>query len=151
MHFIVVVLMLLAACPSLAQESGTGIAAPGLVAPDMPEPSRLPDGPLEQMPTEAVSVRFLVEHRTALNEKKVAVHGVIVSTLLGEKACPPDRGMCAQPRITLADTADASRDTSYDLVILLPEGGDDAYAIGQIVDVSGIVSASPAGAVMRKE
>ena len=163
MRFIHAIAMLLLAFPACAQEhggavpdgqimqSGTGIAAPVFVEPDAREPFRFPDSPLEKMPTGAVSVQFLVEHRTALHDQKVTVHGVIVSTLLGDKACPPDRGMCAQPRIMLADTADAARDTAYDLVMLLPEGGDDAYEVGQIIDISGTVSASPASVIMRKE
>src|ERR1019366_3451582 len=130
-------------------QNGVGFAEPAVVSPDKPEQSRFPDEPLKERPAGAISVKFLVEHRTALNEKKATVHGVIVATLLGDKACPPDRGMCAQPRITIADSADASRNTSYDLEILLPEGVNDSYDIGQFVDVSGVISASPVAVVMR--
>jgi len=153
------VILLLFSFPALAEEeiegqqsiqSGTGIAVP--VTPmDAPEQEVLPDEPLEQVPAEAVTVQFLVEHRSALNEKKITVHGVVISALLGEDACPPDRGMCAQPRVIIADTSGEERDTRYDLVILLPEGGNDAYAAGQTVDVTGVVSASPSAVVMRKE
>ncbi len=128
-------------------EGSTGIAVPvdPLAAP------LLPDLPLEQAVTEAVTPRFVMEHRSALNEKKVTVRGTVVYVLLGDKACPPDRGMCAQPRVTLADSGDAARDAGYDLTVLLPEGDTAVYEIGQVAELTGTVSASAAGAVMRRE
>jgi hypothetical protein len=143
-----------APCPGKdgSAESSTGTVSPQqIVYPDQPGSAYGPDYPLETPPATPVTVKFLVEHRTALNEKRVTVHGVIVATLLGDKACPPDRGMCAQPRITIADIANSSRDTSYDLEILLPEEGNDSYNIDQIVDISGTVSASPSAVILSKE
>jgi hypothetical protein len=130
------------------ESSGTGIAAP--VNPAAAPP--LPDLPLEQEITGAVSPRFVIQHRSALDGKKIAVRGLVVSSLTGEAACPPGRGMCAQPRVTLSDGEDGvAPDPTFDLVVLLPEGDTGVYERGQEVELTGIVSASAFAAVLRKE
>ncbi len=103
-----------------------------------------------------LSVKSLVQHRTALNGKSVIVKGHVVSTLLGEAACPSGNdslrsgpGGCGQPRIELADTTEASRDTNYDLTVLLNET-DQGYRVGHAVTVIGIVSATKEAVVVRK-
>lgn len=163
MRILVLLALLLLAAPAWADkyqpetiqgqsiQSGVGIAEPVHTSPDSREPEPyIPDNALDKIPAEPVSVQFLVEHRSALNEAKMTVRGVIISTLLGDKACPPDKGMCAQPRITIADKADLSRDKNYDLVILLPEEKVFAYEIGQFVEVSGTVTGNPYTVMMRK-
>lgn len=126
---------------------GTGIAAPvSTVAPV------LPDLPLEQDIAGPVTPRFVIEHRSALDGKSITVQGVIVSALTGEAACPPGRGMCAQPRVTLSDgEAGVAPDPAFDLVVLLPEGDDTGYTRGQEAEVRGRVSASGFTAVLHKE
>lgn len=143
-------------------ESGGVDGAPGVIegssgvtgfAVPHKQPPMLPDNPLQDAVQEPVTVQFLVEHRSALNEKKIQVHGIIVATLLADKACGngSTMRMCAQPRITLADTAQDTRDMSYDLTILLPETDKTPYATGQILDVSGMVMGSAYSVVMMKE
>ena len=101
------------------------------------------DYPLESIPITSISVKYLVEHRSALNEKVVVVRGVVVSTLLGEKACPRDIGgfgvlMCAQPRIFLADIMNENRDPLYDLMVIVGEEEKD-YKIGETITIKVLV------------
>ena len=132
-------------------ESGEGNAEPGTVtASPEPQPPSLPDEPLEA-PKGAQSVKFVVEHRTALNDQHVTVHGIVVSALLHDKACRARPGMCAQPRITIADSADATRNKAYDVEVILPDGDKTVYAQGQIVDLTVSVSGSEGGVVLEKE
>lgn len=128
--------------------SGSGIVAPVNTA--VPPP--LPDLPLEQEVTGPVTPRFVIEHRSALDGKSITVQGVVVSALTGEAACPPGRGMCAQPRVTLSDgEAGVAPDPAFDLVVVLPEGDDTGYTRGQEAEVQGRVSASGFTAVLHKE
>jgi hypothetical protein len=129
-------------------EDGYGIVKPGFAS--AIQPRALPDAPIDGRVDDPMTVQFLIEHRSALNGKEVSVHGIVVGALLGEAACPPDRGACAQPRLTLADTSVPYRDTGYDLTILLPGNDTTSYSIGQILDLSGIVSGSADGVMMRK-
>ncbi len=137
--------------PGVQSIQGSSIAETGVIYPDQIPDSLLPDLPLEAFPSEAVSVQFLVEHRTALHEKKVTVRGVTLSVLVGEDACPSSGGMCAQPRLTLADNAAESRDARYDLVVLFPEGGGEGFSAGESTEISGTVSASPQAVVLRAD
>ena len=130
------------------EDEGSGTSGTGTVQPG--QPRVLPDEPVSGALQEPVTVTFLVEHRSALNEQNVEVHGIIVAALLADKACPPDRGACAQPRITLADTTSESRDKGYDLPVLLPEGDETPYSLGQILDISGTVSGETYGVVMTR-
>lgn len=94
------------------------------------------DEPLDTLPTKPISVKDLVEHRSALNGQTVWLRGVVVATLLGEKACPPDRGMCAQPSIFLAETTNANRNPHYDVRILVSEAEQEAaYPIGETIEL----------------
>ncbi|MBI3576602.1 hypothetical protein HY086_01010 [Candidatus Gottesmanbacteria bacterium] len=138
----------------------TGTISSGQVTVGVPKPdglSKYPDLPLGNLDlSKPLSVKAVAEHRTALNDKSVIVNGLVVSTLLGEAACPsgndplrPGPGGCGQPRIVLADTIEASRDTNYDLTVLLNER-DQGYTVGQAVTVAGIVSSSKEAVVVRK-
>lgn len=109
-----------------------------------------PDLPLTSVPDEAVTVKFLIEHRSALDGKTVKVRGVVVGTLLGEAACP-SRGMCANPRIYLSDMSAENRDKAYDLTVLVNEGEQKgAYPVGIFREIQGIVAGSKSGVVIRK-
>lgn len=119
---------------------------------------KIKDLPLEKIVT-PLSIKDAIEHRSALNGKIITVKGYVVFTLLGEEACPTNKenGMtpspqgCAEPRIMLADTQDEDRDTSYDLLVLVAEAENDLdYKIGQSVEITGQVDASPSAIVLRK-
>lgn len=126
----------------------------GVVSPVDPETAGLapyPDEPFPSIPAEpTLSIKFLVEHRTALNGKTVTIQGFVVYALLGEDACPGGGiGACAQPRIFLADTTDQGRNKDYDVMILL--GEKDNYNIGQHVIVTGVVSSSKVAVYLTKD
>lgn len=131
--------------------TGTGSVGGGTVT-GVPttEPPALPDLPLDP-PAGPQSVKFIVEHRTALNDQQITVHGVIVAAILPNKACRSDKGMCAQPRLTLADTADEARNKAYDVDVILPDDDKSAYAQGRIVDIPVTVSGSEGGILLEKE
>ncbi|MEZ0225239.1 MAG: hypothetical protein ACAH83_11840 [Alphaproteobacteria bacterium] len=141
-------------------DGDTGVTEPGVISspaspglPDAPvsgPQTGLPDEPLLP-PSQVQSVKFVMEHRTALDGQRVTVHGVITYALPPGKACPPGQGACAQPRIIIADKDDAARNKAYDLTILLPEDDQTAFAEGQIVDISGTVSGSADGVTVMKE
>ena len=116
--------------------------------------ANVPDIPYTTIP-KILSVKDVVEHRTALHGRQVTVKGYVVEAILGEEACPTGQGGnimepqpqgCAQPRVFLADTMDKTRDIKYDLMILL--GDEQSYKEGQPVEIKGIVSASKVAVVM---
>lgn len=121
----------------------------GTIEPEDPEKSGLynyPDYSLDTILPIPISIKYLVEHRSALNEKVVTVSGIVVGTLLGEKACPRDIGgfgvgMCAQPRIFLADTSEDNRDKNYDVMVLVSENEKD-YKVGDKVEIKVTVHSS---------
>jgi len=140
---------------AVSGSSGWGIAQPGRVV-NMEDIglTKYPDLPLEGVPSEPQTVEFIAQHRTALNGKHVTIHGVIVSALLGERACPtnPMMGMaCAQPRIVLASTDTEQRDTNYDIMVVLQGRDKTSYEIGQTVDVTGTVLAGKSSLTIRKD
>jgi hypothetical protein len=47
---------------------------------------RCPDYPLSAIPTTPISVKYLVEHRSALNEKTVSLTGSIIIMMPKEKS-----------------------------------------------------------------
>jgi hypothetical protein len=110
-----------------------------------------PDEPLDALPAEPLSVKELVEHRTALNGQTVWLRGVVVETLLGEKACPPDRGMCAPPSIFLAETTDANRNPHYDVHIVVSEAEQEAdYPMGEKIELQVRVQGDKTGLSLQK-
>lgn len=144
--------------PNVEETAGTITSVQGTIG--VPTPGGLstyPDLPLGNLDiSKPLSVKSLVEHRMALNDKSVMVKGFVVSTLLGEAACPtgrdplkPGLGGCGQPRIEVADTTDGSRDTNYDLTVLLYES-EKGFAVGQAITVTGIVSATKEAVVVQK-
>lgn len=103
----------------------------------------VPDLPITgQLPSPA-TVRWVVEHRSALNGRTISVRGVVVQLVENPKCAEgsPCVGMYVQPGIMLADTADPARDQRYDLRVSLntePAG----YVIGSTVIVTGEVAGS---------
>lgn len=129
-------------------------AAVSTVVPEDPAASGLsnyPDKPLDSIPSVPVSVRHLVEHRSALNGQVVQVRGVVVATLLGEKACPPGMGMCAQPSLFLADTSAGDRDKNYDVRVLVGEQEQESdYPIGGTLEVAVVVLGDRSTVALQK-
>ncbi|MBI1972866.1 hypothetical protein HYS50_02590 [Candidatus Woesearchaeota archaeon] len=116
-----------------------------------------PDLPLADIPP-ILSVKEVVEHRSALHGKTITVSGFVIETLLGGESCPSSAGnnvqtlipgSCAQPRIKVADTLDQSRDLKYDVIILVSEE-EEGYSVGQPVEVKGIVFASKVAVYLEK-
>lgn len=132
-------------------ESGTSIVT---VQPEDPNKVGLapyPDLPLTSISQQPLSVKFVVEHRSALNGKTISIRGIVVATLLGEKACPPDRGMCAQPSIFLADTTDKNRNPLYDLQVRIGEEEQEkSYLIGKTTELQVVVDGGKVHIVARK-
>lgn len=119
-------------------------AGSGVVEPEDPNASglaRYPDLPLSAMPQGTVPVKFIVEHRSALNEDTVSVRGLVIGALLGENACPSDRGMCARPWITLADMDSENRNKLYDLQVYVSESArEEDFPVGEIITLKIVVS-----------
>lgn len=139
--------------PDGQEEAETGVMiAPEIepVYPDQAQPVDWPwpDRPLSSVPKGAITVEFLFEHRSALVGHVVSVRGTVDTTLLKEKACPPNMGMCAQPRITLRgkDLSDP-----YRVTILLREDNDTHYKPNTTVTIRGRVTGSGASLMMHEE
>ena len=151
---ILIISVLVVSCkPKFVEE----LSPEGTIEPEDPEKSGLygySDYPLDSVPPTPISLKYLVEHRSALNEKVVTVSGIVVGTLLGEKACPQDIGglgvgMCAQPRIFLADTNEEDRDKNYDVMLLVSEE-EKVYKVGEKAGVKGIVYSSKTSLHLQK-
>lgn len=127
------------------------------IVPIQPEDSPMSmvaDLPINNVPATAQSVMYVVEHRSALNEKQVTVTGVIVENNLDVNECPEGEYcamMYVQPNIVIADSISPDRNTLYDLrVNMLPEAEEQAmdYPVGTIVTLTGTVSGSLEGVIM---
>ena len=127
----------------------TGIASP-VILPGTGGLSSIPDKTIDNLPDEALLPSFIIEHRSFLNGKVIVIKGVVVETLLGEKACPPRMGGCAQPRIFIADSFEENRDKNYETYILL-NGTDENYKIGDTVEFSVMVYGSKIGVSLVKK
>lgn len=100
-----------------------------------------PDLPLAFLPPDPQSVQYIIEHRSALNQKRITVRGIVVSTAF-QRSPPCTTGPCPMyapaSGVVLADTPGAARDKQYDLIVLL---GDDTaenekiYPIGKTVAI----------------
>ncbi len=108
-----------------------------------------PDLPLPKIPNSVVSTRYLVQHRSALNGKKIKVSGFVAEAVLGEKACPTQAGGCAQPRIFIAENLSHEYDLNYRIMVLVQEEKEN-YSVGQWVEIEGIVHASKAAVYVEK-
>lgn len=110
------------------------------------------DLPLDSIPSHAVSVRFVVEHRSRLNGHTIRVQGIITSALVGEAACPPDRGMCAPNSILLVDS-DASKHRRDCLIrVLLPQDArPEDFTVGKHLEMRVAVHGSNAGVALTMQ
>ncbi len=134
------------------QESGTYIGTNITIVTEPVDPTKAgfapyPDLPLDTISSEPMNIKFIVEHRSALNGETVTVRGFIVDVMTQEEACPsgpPYVGFCGQPGIFLADTMDENRDKYLDIRVLLNED-DETYSeddIGEFVEVKVVVAGS---------
>ena len=118
---------------------GSGTVGIETVMPGESEFAKIPDLPISTMPTDPVSVSYVIEHRSALNGKTVQVTGVVVANWLKqEDPTGLKMGMYMQPSIFLADSASTSRNPLYDLRVLILEGlqlQEDQYMVGKTVTV----------------
>lgn len=119
--------------------------------PDESGLAKYPDKPLPRVRPKTASMRYLIEHRSALNGQTITVSGIVVSTLWPLENAPPGQQSMAhpQPRIILADNTRKGRDKNYDVAVLLPEG-ERGYVRGQRVRLRVTVEASKFSVVMRK-
>jgi hypothetical protein len=141
------------------QPASAGQASAG--AAQMGEPSKsglshVPDRPLTATPTAAVTPRFVIEHRSALNGRTVKVKGKVTRWIAPKSSDPapgdsvlPQPGAFPQPRVFLADSASSDRDRTYDLVVLLREG-DQGFTIGDDVEIEGVVDGNQQAVVVRR-
>ena len=112
---------------------------------------RVPDDPLPEPVSadRAYSVKFIIDHRSALDNQVVTVEGLVVEAIPGKKACPPEASGCAQPRIFIADDPEVTSGI-YRLMIILSQD-DEAYLDGGRVKVKGKVHASEMAVYIEKE
>jgi len=104
--------------------------------------TKVPDISVSAVPTSAISVKYLIEHRSALNGKTVRVQGYVVNSWADPSKCSPYMEMlCPRPVIFLADGNQPSSNPYYDLYVRLSEE-DTSYFVGQEVEIKGTVSAS---------
>jgi hypothetical protein len=108
-----------------------------------------PDYPLGSIPSTPISIKYLVEHRSALDGKTITVRGIVVGIISKEVACPPDRGACGAPMIFLADSAKTDRNKYLDLEIIVSEE-ERGYILNKNVEVKVIVSGSKTGVSLAK-
>lgn len=108
-----------------------------------------PDEPLDAIPDTPQSVKFVVEHRTALNRKRMTVQGIVVSGTGSGQVCEP--GEPCYTRMTIADSNGDDRDMNYDVPVAIGSGDNNAYITGQPVTLTGIVFATKDSVAMRKE
>ncbi len=108
-----------------------------------------PNLPLSSVPTTTVNVRFIVEHRSALSGHLVRVRGVVSAALLGEAACPPDRGICMQPSLILEDADCGDKQLSCSIRMLMPQNAKaEDYPHGKPVEIRGLVNGSETSVLM---
>ncbi len=113
---------------------------------------KYPDRPLAAIPRQAVSLRYIVEHRSALNGKTITVRGFVARALwpATENVSSGEQSMAnPQPRIFLADSLRKGRDKNYEVMVLVRED-DNRYLVGQKVKLKVRVDSGQAAVVLRK-
>ena len=113
--------------------------------------AKYPDRPVASIPSQPVSTRYVVEHRSALNGKTITVRGIVARTVWpSDNAAQGEQSMAyPQPRIFLADNLRKRRDKNYDLMVLFREG-ERGYVSGQKATIKVRVDASKIAVVLRK-
>jgi hypothetical protein len=137
-------------------QPGNGQIIPGAVNSNASATSgglaKYKDIKIDSLPSKAVSPKYIVEHRTALNDKIITVSGVIVSVnqpATDNSAAGGVRSMAnPQPRIFIADNAKNSRDKNRDMMVIVEEGNN--YSVGQKVTLKVKVSSSKVAVMLQK-
>jgi hypothetical protein len=114
--------------------------------------SKYPDRSLRSTPTQPVSPRFVVEHRSALNGKTITLRGVVVQAIFPGtgNATSGEQSMAnPQPRVFVADNLRKRRDKNYDVMVLLREGECNSD-VGQSLEIKVKVDATKSVIVLRK-
>lgn len=110
------------------------------------------DKKIDSPPRKSVSAKYVVEHRSALNDKTVSLSGVIVEVLMppaDDDSTVGVRPMAnPQPRIVVADESKSSRDKNRDLIVIVEE--NSRYAVGQKVNLKVRVESSKSAVILRK-
>ncbi len=109
------------------------------------------DKRIDSLPTKSVSLKYVVEHRTALNDQIITVSGIVVSAGQSPSvnSAAGVRSMAnPQPRIFIADSLKDSRDKNRDVMVIVEAG--DKYAVGEKVNFKVKVSASKVAVVLQK-
>ncbi len=129
--------------------SGTGAVSTEPVYPGQTEMAKIPDLPLGTMqePSPPLTVTYAVEHRSALNEKRVSITGYVVANYLNNPDdCKPGQacmGMYMAPGVTIADSVAPNRNPLYDLRVIMTEedrANANNYAIGKKVTLTATVT-----------
>ncbi len=116
--------------------------------------SKIPDLAIKSMPEPAppFDVKYVVEHRSALNDKKIQIEGIVVSNFLKDTSCPDPKMGCPAmymaPGITLAGSKNQSRNILYDLRVIMTEADrskSEDYRVGSKVTIFGTVSGNVDG------
>ena len=117
---------------------------------------KYPDEPITKPEPQPVSVKFVIEHRSAISSfDSVIVTGIVVKFI--HRTCPADilnfkKGDCVLgSEITLADKNASNRDRKYDLQILLDTltpGQDPPFEIGKPATITGRFFSNVNGVVM---
>lgn len=100
-----------------------------------------PNLPLSSELLTPIPIKYLVERRSALNEKVVTVKGIIIGNWLDESKCPPNAELlCPQNRIFLADANTEDRNQLYDLDVVVEENAKaEDYQIGETITIKVLV------------
>jgi hypothetical protein len=90
-----------------------------------------------------------MRNRFSLNGKFVTVRGMVVSAFLGNDACPPNRGVCMQPSVFLANSGCSEALQPQLRVLLTLNTPAHDYRRGAVVEVSGTVRATGRAVVLQ--
>lgn len=134
--------------PSDPIENG-GKGTVGSPQPGISHLAQIPDLTVSGKLISPMTVKYVVEHRSALNGKTITVTGYVVTNYLKQPTCDqgqPCPAMFMLPQIVLADSPGDTRNKDYDLsyAFLNDQGKveDSYYPVGQITTVIGIVEGS---------
>jgi len=100
------------------------------------------DAPVGSMPLDPQTVRYIIDHRSALNQRHLTVRAIVVSNL------PPDTA--GKTRLLISDTDNRNRDTRLDISVILPPGDATPYPLGETAEIPVTVWGNITGVVLEK-
>jgi hypothetical protein len=141
----------IAFCARPGAPAQTGATQNTLQLPPGESKTLAPDLPLSSLPEAAVSVRFVVEHRSALNGHSVRVRGVVNAAVFGDNACPSNRGMCMQPSVILNDPDCRDNQVSCSIRVLVPvDTKPQDYPVGKLLEMRTVARGDKEGVLLTK-